>query len=284
MRCPSLVLRLAHPEDREILEQDLEEGLQAREPRRIQFRIFDREGNLRWIEQVSQPVVCETGRFLGERGSNRDVTQRVAIENAMRDAQHRITAQEREAKEAAEAELAKVKERLVRQARLAAIGQISASIVHDVRNPIAAIHMARQLLELKVQDPSCRELLRIIDNQIGITDRIISNLMELAHSKESLKQCVDLGQLLQDLRRELEPQYALLWQIDLEQEPFPVFADEVQLRQVLSISSPMPPKPPTDTAAYESRLVTVKALTKSTLRTTGREFPPRSTRRSSSLS
>jgi len=231
---PSLVLQLVHADDRLLLEQHLEEGLQTREPQRIQFRIHDRQGNLHWIEQVSQPVFAPPNRFLGLRGSNRDVTQRVAIEEAMRDAQRRMMAQERAAKEVAEAELVKVKAQLVRQTRLAAIGQIAASIVHDVRNPLAAIKMATQLLVRKIAEPSARDLLQVIDNQITLTDRIISNLMEMAHSKESQRQSVDLGQLLEELRRELEPQYDLRWQIELECEPFLVAADAVQLRQVLA--------------------------------------------------
>lgn len=230
---PSLVLQLAHREDRLLLEQHLEETLHAREARHTQFRILDRHGNLHWLEQVCQPVYGRSGRYLGERGSNRDITQRVAIETAMRDAQLRIMTQERQAKEAAEAELAKVQAQLVRQTRLAAIGQISASIVHDVRNPLSAIQLATQVLQHKVQEPAYLELLQIIANQCALTNRIISNLMEMAHSKESLKQCVDLGQLLRELQGELAKQFSLQWQIHLQQEPFYVLADAVQLRQVL---------------------------------------------------
>jgi len=53
---------------------------------------------------------------------------------------------QRLAQQMAETELAKVKDQLVRQTRLAAIGQIAASIAHDVRNPLAAMRFLTQAL------------------------------------------------------------------------------------------------------------------------------------------
>jgi PAS domain S-box-containing protein len=45
-------------------------------PRGIQFRIRRRDGQIRWVEHVCQPVTDERGEFLGTRASNRDITDR----------------------------------------------------------------------------------------------------------------------------------------------------------------------------------------------------------------
>jgi len=42
----------------------------------IQFRIKCRDGSLRWIEHVCQPIIGNRGEMLGFRASNRDVTNR----------------------------------------------------------------------------------------------------------------------------------------------------------------------------------------------------------------
>ena len=45
-------------------------------------------------------------------------------------------------RDAVEAELAQVKDQLARQERLALVGQVAASIAHDLRNPLAVVHTA----------------------------------------------------------------------------------------------------------------------------------------------
>jgi diguanylate cyclase (GGDEF)-like protein/PAS domain S-box-containing protein len=40
----------------------------------LNFRLHDKSGNEHWIEHICNPVINETGAFLGWRGTNRDVT------------------------------------------------------------------------------------------------------------------------------------------------------------------------------------------------------------------
>lgn len=50
----------------------------------LEFRIRHRNGDVRWIEHVSQLVISEDNQFLGYRASNRDITQRKNMEHALR--------------------------------------------------------------------------------------------------------------------------------------------------------------------------------------------------------
>jgi PAS domain S-box-containing protein len=53
----------------------------------IQFRIRRRDGEVRWIEHVCQPVTGDANAFLGYRVSNRDVTARKRAEEALRESE-----------------------------------------------------------------------------------------------------------------------------------------------------------------------------------------------------
>ena len=142
---------------------------------------------------------------------------------------------QRQAKELAETELAKVKDQLVRQTRLATIGQIAASIVHDVRNPLAAMRFLTQALreQMPAERPDWREYLDQIDAEIESTNRIVGNLMEMAHAKEVQKQPVDLAGLLGDVSRQLGLRDWIHWNVELDPAGLIVSADPTQLRLVL---------------------------------------------------
>jgi len=80
-----LLRRIVHPEDREAVESHLTDALANREgvcP--IDFRIITRTGEVRWISHHCQPVHDGAGTFLGRRGSNRDITDRMAAQEENR--------------------------------------------------------------------------------------------------------------------------------------------------------------------------------------------------------
>ncbi|OGN97326.1 MAG: hypothetical protein A2Z77_02620 [Chloroflexi bacterium RBG_13_51_36] len=85
MNDPELYLRVIHPDDRERMTEHLREDMRDREEVELEFRIIRRDGEERWIHHACQPVVDTDGSFLGRRGSNRDITDRKKMEEAMRE-------------------------------------------------------------------------------------------------------------------------------------------------------------------------------------------------------
>ena len=75
----------------------------------------------------------------------RDITER-------KQAEQKLHEQQENEKQRIEAELTRVRDELVRKTRLAALGQVSGSIAHDLRNPLGAVRNASYLLKL----PSAR--------------------------------------------------------------------------------------------------------------------------------
>jgi len=78
---PDLIYRIIHAEDRDRFREHRKDVTGTPRPEdEIEFRIVSRDGSERWIAHVCQPVFDEQGRYLGARGSNRDITGRKAIE------------------------------------------------------------------------------------------------------------------------------------------------------------------------------------------------------------
>jgi PAS domain S-box-containing protein len=124
---PTLMQRIVHPDDKaqvaehfRIVHSAFEAGA------RIEFRIIDKTGQIRWIEHYCDAVVGKDGDHLGRRASNRDITDRKDAEEALR----RLTAEleQRVAQRTAQFEAANRE-----------LEEFSYSISHDMRTPLRAI-------------------------------------------------------------------------------------------------------------------------------------------------
>ena len=80
-----LVIKITHPEDRETVKIHFHEELNGSIGiHHMEFRIITRSGDERWLSHYCQPVYGNNGRFLGRRGSNRDITGRKKAEEELK--------------------------------------------------------------------------------------------------------------------------------------------------------------------------------------------------------
>lgn len=86
-----LLPNIIHPADLHVWENHLSEISQHKLQVAIEFRILHKDGSEHWIEHVCQPVFDDTGKFQGERGSNRDITERKRGEEALRESEERFS-------------------------------------------------------------------------------------------------------------------------------------------------------------------------------------------------
>ena len=161
--------------------------------------------------------------------------KRQRAEEATRQAQEKLLDQQRHETERVETELAKVREELVRKTRLAAIGQVSASIAHDLRNPLGAARNAAFYLKRHVpkDEPELADFLQIIENEVDNADRIISSLLELTRSDPVSKQTVDLRELVEEAFSRITDTDGVRCRVSTDPDPFPIQVDPDQFRQVL---------------------------------------------------
>ncbi len=83
------------------------------------------------------------------------------------------------------------------QLKLASLGRLTASIAHEIRNPLGAISHASQLLgESPALPPSDQRLLDIINNHSKRVSQIIENILQLSRRKAANPQRIDLHQWL----------------------------------------------------------------------------------------
>lgn len=86
-RNPGLLSQIVHPDDSHHYQDHLNQEHFTSGPCELEFRIIHRNGTVRWMGHVCQPVFDETGTFIGRRGNNRDITQRKRIEEALRESE-----------------------------------------------------------------------------------------------------------------------------------------------------------------------------------------------------
>ncbi len=83
------------------------------------------------------------------------------------------------------------------QLKLASLGRLTASIAHEIRNPLAAIDQAGQLLDESEQLPdSDRRLITIIHNHSQRVNTIIRNVMQLSRREACNPSQIDLSECL----------------------------------------------------------------------------------------
>jgi signal transduction histidine kinase len=80
--------------------------------------------------------------------------------------------------------------------RLASLGELSAGIAHEIRNPLGIISSSAQLLEHEVSDPAAEQLLDIIQEESTRLNSLITDFLFFGRQLEpNLTDC-DLGALI----------------------------------------------------------------------------------------
>jgi len=93
MNDPTFLMKIVHPEDREIIERHYQDTLnESNKKCSFDFRIISASGELRWIGHCCQSVYNVEGKFLGQRGSNRDITEQKKAENILIESQRQLRA------------------------------------------------------------------------------------------------------------------------------------------------------------------------------------------------
>ena len=124
----------------------------------------------------------------------------------------------------------------VRQTKLVALGRLSASIAHEIRNPVGALSHAAQLLS---ESPAIRDeerrLLEIIGMNSSRVSEIVENVMQLSRRDTTRPESIDLATWVDSFVKEfvstceLSPGSLVITAPD---QPLSVRMDPSHLRQV----------------------------------------------------
>ncbi len=122
------------------------------------------------------------------------------------------------------------------QVRLASLGRLTASIAHEIRNPLAAINHASQLLEEALQNSPDSKLTEIISTQVERLNSVIENVLQLSREQSGTSEPIRLLPWLEKFKDEYATSQGLdKQQIKLQVAPenMTVLFDSTQLHQVM---------------------------------------------------
>lgn len=128
--------------------------------------------------------------------------------------------------------------RRVESLTLTTMGRFSASLAHEIRNPLAAIQHAAQLLEESDHlDSTDQRLLKIVLQQCKRTNGIVQNVLGLARRERSIPESVDLAdfipRLVQEYQETMSADHTHI-EVRCESAPLPALFDIRQLHQILA--------------------------------------------------
>ncbi|MGH7825081.1 MAG: response regulator [Candidatus Binatia bacterium] len=210
--------RRVHPEDVADAERKRTEAIRNRRPFDVEFRVFHSSGEVRWISSKGGAFYDDTGEAVRVLGVHIDITGRKRLEEQLREhVQHLRNAD-------------RIKDEFL------------ATLAHELRNPLAPIRNAVEIL--RVKGPSTPELewaRKIIDQQMKQVIRLLDELLDVSRITrdrlELRKELVELAKVIEsavETSRPLIEQYSHRVTVSLPPDPVYVEADEVRLSQVFS--------------------------------------------------
>lgn len=181
---------------------------------------------------VSEARVGEHRAFVG---IVRDITARRQAEEALRDS-HRQLEQALSALQTQGEEVKVMSRQLWQAAKLAAVGELAASIAHELNNPLATVGLRVESLlsQTDTDDPRRREL-EVAEQELDRMAHLVANLLQFSRRGSQRVSSVDVGE---DLGKTLElvQHYFRSRRIVVVQELAPdvpvIQADRQILRQV----------------------------------------------------
>jgi PAS domain S-box-containing protein len=218
---PTLQQRLQriHPEDRARWQETIDRAVNERSDYEVEYRIALPAGAVKYIRAVGHPVFDTSGELVQFVGSSTDITEGKRAEESLRQAQ---------------ADLARVN-------RVTTMGELTASLAHEVNQPIAAaVTNANTCLRWLTRDhPDVEEAraaaMRIVKDGTRAAE-IIKRIRLLFKKGTSEREPVDINEVIREmivLLRGETMRYSILVRAELETHTPMVLADRVQLQQVL---------------------------------------------------
>ena len=176
----------------------------------FESQVYRRDGSVIWITETCRAVRTSTGRLLYYEGTVEDISDRKRAEAATRRATDEAEAAKR-ALEAANldlerrvaertAELRAMQDELLFKERLSTLGKLTATVAHELRNPLSAIRNSMHVVR-GAAEPATAPLDRAmgrIDRCVARCEAIIADLIDYSHARKLACRVTRLDEWLRD--------------------------------------------------------------------------------------
>ena len=208
-----------HPEDRAIRDSAVKRAIEARGGYEIEYRLLLPDGTLRWIGARGRCVAGKNGKGPRLIGVSIDITPR----------------------KAAEAEAAKHREDLGHLSRVAVMGEMAASLAHELNQPLSGIISNASAGQRFIDrgDVDLREMHELLFDIVADGRRagdVIRGIRSMVRKGETARQRVNLNDVVTNVAQMVNSNATLnscRLETLLEPNLPTIEADPIQLQQVL---------------------------------------------------
>lgn len=217
-----VVRRLYHPDDLDRVDAELNLAIAEKKTFASEFRIVLPDSTVKYLQANGRPMFSARGEFIEVIGSTIDVTERKRAQ------------QEHERLRQLEADLAHVN-------RLSIMGELAASLAHEILHPIAtARNNARAAIRFLDKSPpnmvevrgALENIVRDADRGKAIVDRMRDHVKKSTPRNDRFDLNAAVREVIEMARAAIE-QNQVSVRTRLAPELMPVWGDRVQLQQVV---------------------------------------------------
>ena len=211
-----------HPDDRARVAEVIDIAVREKKDFEFDYRIVHPGGEIRDARSVGHPVFSPSGEFVEYVGTIIDVTERKQAEK------------ERERLREAQTDLAHA-------SRMTTMGELTASLAHEVNQPITAvINGASTCVRwLSRNEPDVAEALEAASGVVRNARRaadIVNRIRSISKKEDSKKHLANVNELIREiiaLLRSEAGKHSVSIRTDLDPDLPWVIADSVQMQQVM---------------------------------------------------
>jgi len=227
---PDLWLTHIHPDDVPKVDAEMallfEKGVHSYE-----YRWLSADGTYIWIQDSLKLIRPEDGTPMYMVGMWQDITAYKQTEESIRQLNENLDTKVKERTE----QLLEAQQELVRNEKLAMLGQIAVSVGQELRNPLGVMNNAVYFIQtvLPDADESVKEYLNIIKSEIAGSERIVSDLLDSARTKPPYAETVGVQELLDQTLGKLVIPSTVTLKLEIPETLPSLRADTQQINQVL---------------------------------------------------
>ncbi len=218
-RLTGAIESVVFPDDRSIVRANLEQSFQTGKPFSMKYRQVRADGVYRWVDGRAEPLRDTDGRIIQWYGVTVDIDDETRMHETLRLAQ----------------------DRLARATQAASLSELSASIAHEVNQPLAAVVTnSEAALRWLSSEPAnverTKATLEWIIRDATEAAEVVSRVRALFRQSPQTQTMVKINEVIGEVLRLMQAEVSGKGvRIDAELSPDlpPIAADRIQIQQVL---------------------------------------------------